>query len=492
MKRLLPRSLFGRLVLVLLGGLLLAQLLTAWVNLSERGQLVHRAGGVQLAQRVADIARLLDSVEPAQRRQVVAVFNGPPLAVSLDRPPLGATQAAEDEDLPLSMFAGVLRYTLGDRVALVAVRRGAERPGAPPLRRGPPPGFGPGARVGPAQGFEAPPHMPMMRHMMPDHAVPWFGPGGAHYLAQVRLGDGTLVTFDTDLSPQDTSVPVRIGITLLALLGTVLVLSLVAVRWVTGPLTALARAAQELGKDINRPPLPETGPTEVRRAAQAFNTMQERLSRYLSDRARMLAAMSHDLKTPITRMRLRAEMLDDDALRAKFTGDLDEMQSMVAQTLDYMRDASAREATQSIDTTALLESLQADFRERGSGIEIRGRASGPYAGRPLSLRRCMTNLLDNAIRYGGRATIVVEDSAELLTLRILDEGPGLPEDQLERAFEPFFRGESSRSRETGGTGLGLGIARNIARAHGGDLVLRNRDSGGLEAVLTLPRVAAAH
>ena len=321
--------------------------------------------------------------------------------------------------------------------------------------------------------------------------MPWFGPGGAHYLAQVRLGDGTLVTFDTDLSPQDASLPVRIGITLLALLGTVLVLSLVAVRWVTGPLTALARAAQELGNDINRPPLPETGPTEVRRAAQAFNTMQERLSRYLSDRARMLAAMSHDLKTPITRMRLRAEMLDDEALRAKFTGDLDEMQSMVAQTLDYMRDASAREATQSIDTTALLESLQADFRERGSEIGISGRASGPYAGRPLSLRRCLTNLLDNAIRYGGRATIVIEDGAELLTLRILDEGPGLPEDQLERAFEPFFRGESSRSRETGGTGLGLGIARNIARAHGGDLVLRNRDRGGLEALLTLPRVAPA-
>ena len=489
MNRLLPRSLFGRLVLVLLGGLLLAQLLTAWVNLSERGQLMHRAGGMQLAQRVADIARLLDSIDPAQRRQVVAVFKSAPLAVSLDRPALAEVDGAQDDDLSLSMFSRVLRYALGERISVTAVRRGAERPDAPPWRRGPPPGFGPAGRFGPREGFEPPPGMPMMRHMMPDGAAPWFGPGGAYYVAQVRLSDGTLVTFDSALSPQDASLPVRIAITLLALLGTVVILSLVAVRWATGPLTALARAAQELGSDIDRPPLPETGPTEVRRAAQAFNTMQERLSRYLSDRARMLAAMSHDLKTPITRMRLRAEMLEDDALRAKFTSDLDEMQSMVAQTLDYMRDASAREATQNVDVMALLESLQADFRENGSEIDIRGRASRPFAGRPLSLRRCLTNLLDNAIRYGRRATIAVGDEADELTLRILDEGPGLPEDQLDRAFEPFFRGEGSRSRETGGTGLGLGIARNIARAHGGDLVLRNREPGGLEAVLTLPRVA---
>jgi len=115
----------------------------------------------------------------------------------------------------------------------------------------------------------------------------------------------------------------------------------------------------------------------------------------------------------------------------------------------------------------------------------------PYPGRPLGLRRCLTNLVDNAIRYGGHATVKVEDAADRLTIRVLDDGPGIPEAELEQAFEPFFRGETSRSRETGGTGLGLGIARNIARAHGGDLVLRNRAEGGLEAILSLPRIAAA-
>ena len=201
--------------------------------------------------------------------------------------------------------------------------------------------------------------------------------------------------------------------------------------------------------------------------------------------------MSHDLKTPITRLRLRAEMLEDEALRAKFAKDLDEMEAMVAQTLDFMRDASTQEALQRVDAMALLESLQTDYQDTGSRIEIEGSIAQPYPGRPLALRRCLTNLVDNAIRYGGRATIKVEDAADRLTIRVLDDGPGIPEQELEQAFEPFFRGEASRSRETGGTGLGLGIARNIARAHGGDLVLRNRPEGGLEAILSLPRISAA-
>jgi signal transduction histidine kinase len=274
------------------------------------------------------------------------------------------------------------------------------------------------------------------------------------------------------------------------LLGTVVALSLVAVRWVTGPLSTLASAAEKLGEDINRPPLPETGPVEARRAARAFNTMQARLSRFISDRTRVLTAMSHDLKTPITRLRLRTELLDDEALRAKFSKDLGEMESMVAQTLDFMRDASASEPVQRVDLMALLESLQTDYQDMGNTVEVEGRLEAPFGGRPLALRRCLTNLVDNAIRYGKRALVRAEEAAGAITIRVLDEGPGIPEQELEHAFEPFFRGESSRSRETGGTGLGLGIARNIARAHGGDLVLKNRPGGGLEAILTLPRPEA--
>lgn len=281
-------------------------------------------------------------------------------------------------------------------------------------------------------------------------------------------------------------MPMRIALTLLVLLVTVVALALVAVRWVTVPLSALAEAAEKLGRDIDRPPLPESGPLEVRRAARAFNTMQERLARFIADRTRILAAMSHDLKTPITRLRLRTEMLDDETLRAKIARDLDEMQSMVTQTLDYMRDSSRREAAQQVNVMALLESVQTDYLDTGRTVEIEGTVSQPYAARPLALRRCLANLVDNALRFGGRALIRAEETAAGITLRVLDEGPGIPEEQLEEAFEPFVRGEASRSRETGGTGLGLGIARNIARAHGGDLVLRNRPTGGLEAIVSLP------
>lgn len=162
---------------------------------------------------------------------------------------------------------------------------------------------------------------------------------------------------------------------------------------------------------------------------------------------------------------------------------------MVGQTLEFMRDTSAAEPLQGVDLMALLESLHADYAEAGKPVEIKGRIARPFSGRPLALRRCLTNLVENAIRYGERATIEVQDGEREIVIRLLDEGPGIPEPELEKAFEPFYRGEASRSRETGGTGLGLGIARNIARAHGGELVLRNRAGRGLEAVLSLPRSA---
>ncbi|MCX7140628.1 MAG: ATP-binding protein [Proteobacteria bacterium] len=468
--------------MILLGGLIFAQLATAYINLAERDQLLYRAGGMRLAQQISDIVKLLDSLPVAERRRVVAVFNAPPLAVSLDRPPIASDKQSPESDFQQSMITTVLRYALGEDAKVIVLRSEA----APEsLRAGP--------RTGP------PPEMNMMQGQGrgPNQGRGWgrgmsgADPAGVFFTVQVALRDGTWVTFDSHVSPQAIGMPLRLAATLLILLGTVLVLSLIAVRWVTGPLSALASAAEKLGEDINRPPLPETGPSEAQRAARAFNTMQQRLSRFIADRTRIFTAMSHDLKTPITRLRLRAEMLEDEALRAKFDKDLQEMESMVTQTLDFMRDASTSEAVQRIDAMALLESLQTDYQDTGGRVEIDGSSRQPYAGRPLALRRCLTNLLDNAIRYGNRATIKVEDAKDLLTIRVLDYGPGIPEEELEQAFEPFFRGEASRNRETGGTGLGLGIARNIARAHGGDLVLRNRAEGGLEAMLTLPRISSA-
>jgi signal transduction histidine kinase len=276
-------------------------------------------------------------------------------------------------------------------------------------------------------------------------------------------------------------------LSIVLLLAAVIGVSLIAVRWATRPLKTLADAADELGKNINRPPLAETGPTEVARAARAFNTMQSRLAEYLRERTQVLAAMSHDLKTPITRLRLRAELLDDAQLRVKFGNDLQEMEAMVASALDFLRGMDNGEPEQPVDVNALLESLQADLRETGGVVTIEGQAAGPYAGRPQALKRCLANLLENAIKYGTSAQVLVEDQADRLQISILDQGPGLPPDQMIKVFEPFYRVEGSRNRDTGGTGLGLAIAKNVAELHGGGITLHNRTEGGLAAVLTLPR-----
>jgi len=478
--RLVPRSLFGRLVLILLGGLLLAQFATLYLNLTERDQLLFRAGGMRLAQQIADIVRLLDSMPPAERRKVAAVFDAPPLTVSLDQPQLQAKDTPGDGDFRHSMFSALLRFALGEAARINVIRL-----------ENAPRSFGRGPRAGPGGGPPDPAMMPMLQAPNWErHRGPGFSGQGSFFTVQIALRDGTWVTFDSYLTPQATAVPLKLALTLLILLGTVIVLSLVAVRWATGPLTALATAAEKLGEDINRPPLPETGPSEAQRAARAFNTMQQRLARFISDRTRIFTAMSHDLKTPITRMRLRTELLEDETLKSKFARDLEEMEAMVRHTLDFMRDANSGETVQKFDLTALIESVQADYEDTGGKVEVSGGPLHAFSGRPLALRRCLANLVDNALRYGGGAKIRLQEEANGITISVSDAGPGLPAEELAQAFEPFFRGEASRNRETGGTGLGLGIARNIARAHGGDIVLRNRAEGGLEAILSLPRVAA--
>lgn len=311
--------------------------------------------------------------------------------------------------------------------------------------------------------------------------------GLRNFMVQARLRDGAVATFQQMLPEEVIAWPVRLLLTLLILLVSVAGLAALVVRTLTRPLAVLADAATELGRDIRRPALAETGPLEVRRAARAFNTMQNQLIRYLDDRNRVLAAISHDLKTPITRLRLRTELLEDSPLREKFQADLDEMQRMAQTSLDFLRGGENSEPLASLDFNALLESLREDAEDAGQAVCITGTADRPLRCQPLALKRCLTNLVDNALKYGRRVEITVTDAPQRLTLMLRDQGPGIPAEQLERVFEPFYRLESSRSRDTGGTGLGLSIARNIARAHGGDLTLRNRAEGGLEAVLELPR-----
>lgn len=475
---LVPRSLFSRLVLVLLGGLLVAQLLSFAVHMHDRSELLVQASGMQSAQRIADIVRLLDTMTPAERNRIVKVLSAPPLVVALDRGPLAAQDTTTEAGARAAIFTTLLRRFLGaQRTVTVAMAEGAALSSQ---YKGGGGGGGGGAMRGLNAGDNNGEWMPMMRK------GGGMG-GGPVFVAQVRLQDGTLATFDARQPQATENWPYRVLLSIALLLAAVIAVSLVAVRWATRPLKTLADAAEELGKNINRPPLAEAGPTEVASAARAFNTMQSRLAGYLRERTQVLAAMSHDLKTPITRLRLRAELLDDAQLRAKFGSDLQEMETMVTSALDFLRGMDNGEPVQPVDVNALLESLQSDLRETGGAVTAEGRAAAPYPGRPQALKRCLANLLENAIKYGKSARVVVADGMESLQLSILDEGPGLPPEQLEKVFEPFYRVEGSRNRDTGGTGLGLAIAKNVAELHGGRIALHNRAEGGLAAVLTLPR-----
>jgi signal transduction histidine kinase len=474
-----PRSLFGQLLVVLTSGMLVAQLLSAAINFAERDSLMQTASGMQQVQRITDVVQLLDSLGAPERERIVAVLSVPPLVLSLHDRALGAAQAAATGPRAM-MFASMLRSALGDERAIHVepVTLDASLGSPWPTR----PGYARRRDMmgGPSDMMRGAPGM--------DYAG---GHGGPMLRTEVQLRDGRWARFDAELPTAAATLPWRLALTLLLLLCAVLALSFLAVRWVTRPLHVLAAATEALGKDINRPPLPESGPLEIQQAARAFNTMQARLARLIEGRTRVLTAMSHDLKTPITRMRLRADLLDDDDLRERFEADLKEMESMVTHTLEFMRGLGGAEPRQELDVMALLESLQRDQEAMGRTVRIEGRTDQSFVAVASLLKRCLTNLIDNAVLYGGRATVMVEDTPQSLTLRVLDDGPGIPETELEKVFEPFYRLEGSRSRETGGTGLGLTIARNIAQTHGGNLVLRNRPEHGLEAVLTLPRKAGA-
>ncbi len=214
--------------------------------------------------------------------------------------------------------------------------------------------------------------------------------------------------------------------------------------------------------------------------------MQDRLQRYLDSRSRVLAAMSHDLKTPLTRLRLQVETLEDPAAQTRIGKQLDEMESMVRGALALFRGLDDDEALAPVDINALLATVQAEFTQMGGSVSVAGQAQREFVGKPQALKRCLTNLVENAIKFGGSAQISVQDGAAVV-IRVVDGGPGVPPDEIERVFEPFYRVESSRNRDTGGTGLGLSIARDIAQAHGGSLTLSNLPEGGLEATLTLSR-----
>nr|WP_281379136.1 ATP-binding protein [Chthonobacter rhizosphaerae] len=259
------------------------------------------------------------------------------------------------------------------------------------------------------------------------------------------------------------------------------------VRRITRPLRDLARAADRMGRGETVDALPETGPEEVRRTVHAFNAMHDRVRRFVADRTRMLAAISHDLRTPLTSLRLRAEFVDDPDVRDRIVETVDEMSRMTEATLAFARDDALAEESHRTDLAALVTAVADDFADLGHPVTVTGPDKLELEVRPVSLRRAVRNLVENAVRYGACARLTVEATPTEALILVDDDGPGIPADRLEEVFEPFVRLEASRNQDTGGVGLGLSTARSIVRRHGGDLTLANREGGGLRATIRLPR-----
>jgi len=300
-----------------------------------------------------------------------------------------------------------------------------------------------------------------------------------HFQALLRLGDGSPVTIDIQpvMMPLSPWLPVALLCQLALLVGC----TWLAVRIAVGPLTRLANAVESL--DPNGPPvhLDENGPLEVAHAAKAFNAMQERIAAYLKERMQLLAAISHDLQTPITRMKLRAEVADDSDEKTKLIQDLTEIEHLVREGIAYARSIhGVTEARCKVNLDSFLDSLVFDYQDTGHAVTLFGKSNAVIDTRPHALRRILVNIIDNAVKFSDAAEVMIEGTvASGVMIRVLDRGPGIPEDQLNEVFKPFYRIEGSRNRSTGGTGLGLAVAHQLAAAINASLTLSNRKDGGL-------------
>ena len=438
-------SMQGRVFLVLIGGIVASALLTAALADREGRRTFVQVRAAHTADRVEQLVSALEAVPPEVR---------PTLAATLGR---GMTAQFAAPDAPLQENDAELTNALVDELgqdrnvtagtrADCTARTGNDGASAHPV-------------IASCQviSLTLRDGTPLRLVLRPQPDFNWSRPRSSRWLLYVIV------------------FPLCLGL-----------LAYVVARMATRPLGRLARAATALGSDINQPPLPESGPSEVRDAAAAFNVMQSRIRSYVEERTEMLAAIAHDLQTPLTRLRLRLEKVTDETLRGKLVADLGAMELMIREGLDLATSLDTGGVKQRVDLDSLLSSVCADAIDAGQNVTLSGEAHASVLGIPIALQRCLANLIDNAVKYGGYARVVAEREGDKAVIRVRDGGPGIPEAQMERVFDPYYRVETSRSRETGGTGLGLTIARNIAHKHGATLMLHNAAGGGLECTLTLP------
>ncbi len=441
-RRFAPDSILGWLALILIAGLAASQALTALAHNMDRNEAIVEIEDLRAAERVATFATFLQHTAPVLRPSVAQSFSGPSMTVEVTN-----RSNVPEDDTP-NRRLGHLAKAVSERLHGTGWQEIRVAEGAPTDEQ-------------------------KARGLMPIRT-------------SIALRDGAWINFEFAAIESLPLATIRVIAWTAASVLLVLGLSYYAFRRVTRPLESLTRAAEALGRSGRTEALQETGASEVRRAARAFNEMQGRIRRLLEDRMQMVAAISHDLRTPITRLKLRAEFVEDTEQREKMLRDLDEMEAMIKETLALAREDANPEPRAKLD----LKQLVADSIEGMAHVALEidpAVKDGSIEAQPIALKRAVANLVENAVVYGKSARVRLGETPKEFEIGIADEGPGIPEAELERVFRPFYRLEASRNRESGGAGLGLAIARSVVRAHGGDIVLKNRPEGGLQVTVTLPK-----
>jgi signal transduction histidine kinase len=474
MRRLWARSLAAQIIVAMLLALGLSQVIGFMISWDERGRALYLAAKSEFLVRTASLAQLLETTPSTLENDVLNASNTAYTRFWVSRDePVDSTAWRHEAWTVLAQPLPTLSQSIHGQRRL---ERQASQPSYPS-----------GNIVAAAAA---------MAHLtwatLPAHAWPLSRPAKFLYLDESK-GMGIAVLLESGAwlnAAYSKPIPNSIWTsqTAVSLAITAAILSLIAIfvaRSIARPMRRLAVAAEALGRGESVKPLPESGPDDIRQTAEAFNRMQERLERFVQDRTRMLAAISHDLRTPLTSLRLRAEFVTDHDVQEKMLKTIDEIQTMTEAALAFVREEATAEATRTVDLSALVESLCDDLAELGHTVTFIDGTAINYRCRPDALRRAIRNLIENAVRYGECARVSVLRTAKSIDIAVEDDGPGIPDEVMEQVFAPFYRLEDSRNRETGGVGLGLSIARAIARHHGGDVVLGNR-AKGLQATISLP------
>ncbi|MDF2366060.1 ATP-binding protein [Sneathiella sp.] len=459
-----PKTMAARIVLLLLVGLGLSHVISLSVYNFDREEIVNLIGRAQLTERITTITGIIKNAPPEEREKIISFANSSTFQLEW-----GTTSTVKNNDpLVAKRFSAALSEltSFDSRMPILAETVSGEDSIWRHL-----------------SGKSTEKHISITDHF--EHIVNEIRTG-ALIRVSIEIGDNSWLNYQAPDVEATMPWSIRFVLSIAVMMIATAIFSAWAAHYLTDPLKKLSIAAEDLGRSVTARPIPEKGPLEVIQSVRVFNKMQARIYRFVEDRTQMIAAIAHDLRTPLMRMQLRSELLDDNELKRKFSEDIDEMNQIVTATLSFASEDAGRKKNDRFDIVKLISDVVVDLSTLGFSISWVPPDPISLEGQKDLLRRALSNLIENAAKYGEWASIHIQIADGKLIITIDDDGPGIAPENIKDVFKPFFRLEGSRSRETGGTGLGLSIARSAFRSHGGDVTIRNRAEGGLRVEAYLP------